>query len=484
MEVLDKYDHVEIRSVEGDATPLYKVLSPKLTKVEQEQIDNYKKIVPPTELRLMRGEVDISLRWELLKKTIVKKIKDTPNKSYVAKKILGLALGYGDISPLIDDDNLEEIMINGINIPVFVYHRRHGMCRTNMVFSTTDAIDKLIHGICYINNREPETIIDIASIDGNRINITADPLPSKGSTITIRKQRRKVYSIVELMEQNTISPDLAAFLWLAVEGMKLTPANLLIAGSIGSGKTTTLNALCTFIPPNERIITIEDTFELNIDNIENKVQLETRDNYDMDALLRDTLRMRPDRVLVGEIRGKEAITLFNAMNIGRIGMGTLHSSSARDVAARLENEPMNVPAKVVGSLDLIVVQNKFVHNGRVIRRITEVAEVSGTIKDTVMMGQIYEWDAETDRVIRKKEQELKNPILFLDKLSEATKLSKSTIIKELELREAVLTYLLRKGIKDQIAVEKFIYRFYTDLQGLIRETPDLFGEAIKPKEKK
>ncbi len=488
MEVLDKYDNVEIRSVEGESTPVYTVIEPKLTDKEAEEISkwglykdaDFKKIVKPAELQMLKEEPDVSARWGLLRDYVAKKLPASPNKDYVAKRVAGVLLGYDELSVLADDDNLEEIMVNGIKLPVYIYHRKYGMCKTNLSFPTEEALNRLIYDLCYVNNREVKPIIDIAALDGNRINITAEPLPSKGSTITIRKQRKKIFSIIELIQQRTLSLSLASFLWLAIEGMKLTPANIAIAGSIGGGKTTTLNALCTFIPPNERVVTIEDTLELNLDNLEDKVQLEAKGEYDMDALLRDTLRMRADRIIVGEIRGKEAITLFNAMNIGRIGMGTIHASSAREVTTRLQSPPMSVPANVVGSLDLILVQNKFVHNGQVIRRVTEVAEVTGSIKDTILMGQIYEWDPKTDQVVRSSEHGLTTPILFLDKLASATKFEKSRIIKELELREAVLAYMLRNGIKDQEQVKKFIKRFYVDLQGLIKDTPDLFGKPAQP----
>lgn len=481
MELLDEYGHVKIKYAEGEPTPVYNVAEPKLTKKERGVLANYKKVAPQSEIRKIRGEPDVSARWDALKARIEKALSKTPHKDYLTRKIVGMALGYGEISVLVDDDDLEEIMINGINVPVYVYHRKYGMCKTNLVFSSNDAITKLISGLCYINNKQAKPILDFAAIDGNRVNVTGDSLTAKGATLTIRKQRRKTFSIIELIQRKTLSVELAAFLWMAVEGMNLTPANVVIAGSIGSGKTTTLNALSTFIPPAERVVTIEDTFELNLENLDNKVQLETSEDYGMDSLLRDTLRMRPDRIMVGEIRGKEAITLFNAMNIGRIGMGTLHSSSAREVTSRLESPPMSVPASVLGSLDLIVVQNKFVHKGEIVRRVTEVVEVTGAIKDTVMMGQVFEWDPKADDVVRKREQGLETPILFLDKLSDATKYEKAKIIKELKLREAVLSYMLRKGILDQDEVKDFIRKFYLDLEGLVKEAPDLFGKAAKSK---
>ena len=474
MQPSDKYNHVEIAHVENEATPVYKIIMPELTQEEKGMVERYKKIVSSKEIVELKKEPEISMRWELLKEFLKKKLPDTPNKDFLIRKIAGLAFGYDELGLFVDDDNLEEIMINGVNTPVYVFHRKFGMCKTNLTFGSPESIRKIIFNICFMNGRDSNlSILDIAAIDGCRINITADPLPSKGSTITIRKQRRKTFTIIELIKASTLSVDLAAFLWLAVDGLKLTPANMIIAGSIGSGKTTTLNAMCIFIPANERVVTIEDTLELNLDNIENKIQLEANEDYNMDSLLRDTLRMRPDRIIVGEIRGNEAITLFNAMNIGRIGMGTLHSASAHEVTTRLESSPMNVPASVIGSLDLIVVQNKFVHKGKVVRRVTEVVEVTGSIKDTILMEKIYVWDPKADDVIRSSEQGLETPIILLDKLASSTKMSKSQIILELKKRRSILGYMVRSGIEEQEQVEDFMKRFCVDRGNLEKEVPDL-----------
>ncbi|MBN2517518.1 MAG: type II/IV secretion system ATPase subunit, partial [Candidatus Altiarchaeota archaeon] len=282
MQPLDNYDHVEILSVENEAVPVYRIVPPKLTQEELDVLDRYKKIVTQKELDNARKEPEVSLRWELMRDFLMKKLPETPSKEFLVRKIAGMSFGYDELSLFVDDDNLEEIMVNGVNTPVYVFHRRYGMCKTNLTFGSPDAIRKIIFNICFVNKRDSNLpILDIAALDGSRINITADPLPSKGSTITIRKQRRKTFTVIELIKSRTVSVDLAAFLWLAVEGLKLTPANMIIAGSIGSGKTTTLNSICIFIPPNERIVTIEDTLEVNLDNIENKVQLEANQNYDM-----------------------------------------------------------------------------------------------------------------------------------------------------------------------------------------------------------
>ena len=172
METLEKYDHVEISKVEGEATPIYNIVEPKYTAKELEVLKDWKKIVSQSEIQLIHGEPDISLRWQTLKDRVLSALPDAPNKDIVARKIVGMAFGYGDIGLLIDDDNLEEVMVNGITLPVFVFHRKHGMCKTKIVFKATADINQMIHNLCFINNKEIKPIVDIATMDGNRLNIT------------------------------------------------------------------------------------------------------------------------------------------------------------------------------------------------------------------------------------------------------------------------------------------------------------------------
>ena len=255
------------------------------------------------------------------------------------------------LETLLDDPDLEEIMINGPDSHVFIYHKDHGMCETNLVMSE-EKILNLIADIAnksadYINANKP--FLNARLPDGSRFNATIPPATPWGPTVTIRKFRENPLSIVGLIELGTISENLAAFLWMCVEGERNYPMNILVIGGAGSGKTTTLNTLSAFIPEEDRIITIEDTLELNfygrknVIRIESIVGSETRKEITMNDLLQNALRMRPDRLIMGEVRGPEAESLFNAMNVGHSAMGTLHANSAGEAIARLTNPPMNVP---------------------------------------------------------------------------------------------------------------------------------------------
>jgi flagellar protein FlaI len=275
------------------------------------------------------------------------------------------------------------------------------------------------------------------------INITMEPITLHGPTITVRKQKKHLLSITELLQNGTLDLDLAALLWLSVDGMRMCPANMVIAGMIGSGKTTLLNALAMLAPPDDRVITIEDTPELQLSGKANWVPMVSDKEYDMELLVRNTLRMRPNRIIVGEIRGSEAMALFNAMNVGHKGMGTLHASSSRESIYRLENPPMNVPMSVIANLDLIVIMNIFNYKGRPVRRVTEVAEVGGHEGDTILLGSIYQWDPVKDRAVGGDKVA---PTTYIDKLADKIKVSKREVLTELSKRKAVLIDLVNRGV--------------------------------------
>ncbi|MEE3490871.1 MAG: CpaF family protein, partial [Methanobrevibacter sp.] len=267
---------------------------------------------------------------------------------HLSRRFLRDIIGYGKIDPLIQDDELEEIMIIGTSKPIFVYHRQYGMMKTNLQFESDEELRDLIDSIArQINRRidQESPILDGRLVDGSRINATIPPVSADGPSLTIRKFKRDPLTIIDLINSRTVSLDLAGFLWLCIDGLGVKSANAIISGGTSSGKTTTLNALSAFINPNERIITIEDTLELQIPH-EHVIRMETRPanvegkgELTMNDLVKNSLRQRPDRIIVGEVRAGEAITLFTALNTGHSGFGTLHSNDARETITRLTNEP-------------------------------------------------------------------------------------------------------------------------------------------------
>ncbi|WP_297500881.1 ATPase, T2SS/T4P/T4SS family [Thermococcus sp.] len=333
-QVLDAYGNVRILKVKGEPVPIYELILPKLSKEEETLFKRIKERAI-TEIQIDPTTIpDPEKRRRVFLDAVKKMIKEeAPHFSegrteVLAKLIVEQMIGYGKLDPLVRDDNLEEIMVIGTGRPVYVWHRKHNMCKTNITFPDEREILNIIERIAREVGRridQQSPLLDARLPDGSRVNATIPPISLDGPTITIRKFKKDPLTIIDLIKYQTLGSDIAAFLWVLVDGLGVKPANILVSGGTSSGKTTTLNSLAMFIPPSERVISIEDTAELQLP-VEHWVRLETRPpnlegrgEVTMDDLVRNTLRMRPDRIIVGEVRGPEARTMFTAMNTGHNG---------------------------------------------------------------------------------------------------------------------------------------------------------------------
>lgn len=390
----------------------------------------------------------------------------------LARKLFQDLVGYGEIDPLIRDDNLEEIMVIGIDKPVFVYHREYGMMKTNILFKDAGEVMNLIDSIArQINRRidQESPILEGRLPDGSRVNATIPPISADGPSMTIRKFKRDPLTIIDLINSKTISVELAAFFWLCFDGLGVKSANAIISGGTSSGKTTTLNALSSFINPKERIITIEDTLELQIPH-EHVIRMETRPpnvenrgELTMNDLVKNSLRQRPDRIIVGEVRGSEAITLFTALNTGHSGFGTLHSNDARETITRLTNAPMSVPNIMISAIDFIIMQNRIYRSDGVsFRRISEVAEVSGIEEGVIQLNKIFEWDPQSDTI--------KNVGITSKTLTEIANVSGNSLnslYDEIKNREIVLQHMVDQNIRSIRDVSTVLEMYYLDSQKVL-----------------
>ena len=430
----------------------------KLTTDEQEEYEKIKEKIIQQKVNDENTEINLE--------DIKRITKEENYNSQISKQLLNDLNGYGKIDNLIQDDNLEEIMIIGSNKPVYVYHRQKGMLITELKLNENE-IRQLINKIAGFVHRKIDQqtpILDARLQDGSRVNATLPPITADGPTITIRKFNKDQMTIFDLIETNTISANLAAFLWIAIDGLNIIPSNLIISGGTGSGKTTTLNTLTTFIPENERIITIEDTLELQLPH-NHIIRTETRPpnieekgEINMDVLLKNSLRQRPDRIIVGEVRSKEAITLFNALNTGHSGMGTLHANSSQDTINRLTNPPMNVPNIMMNSIDFIIMQKRFNHPEKgVIRRITEVAEVVGMEKNKPQLNKIFEYDYVSDKISYSAVSS--NAI---NNIASMKGISNHEILEEIKRREEYLIRNCKKEVLDIHESKKIISKYYNN----------------------
>lgn len=400
--------------------------------------------------------------------------KRVPNEylDNLSRKLLRDIIGYGKIDSLIQDDELEEIMIIGINKPIYVYHRKHGMMKTNIYYDDEQELTDLIDSMArQINRRidKESPILDGRLSDGSRINATIPPVSADGPSLTIRKFKKDPLTIIDLINSRTLSLELAAFLWLCFDGLGVRSANAIISGGTSSGKTTTLNALASFINPKERIITIEDTLELQIPH-EHVIRMETRPSnvenkgeLTMNDLVKNSLRQRPDRIIVGEVRGEEAITLFTALNTGHSGFGTLHSNSARETITRLTTNPMSVPKIMIQAIDFIIMQKRiYTPSGVSYRRISEVAEVVGSEEGVIQLNKIFEWNPETDSI--------ENVSISSKTLTQIANLSGKSLYeinKEIENRELLLKHMVNQNIHRENEVNTILEMYYANPQKVL-----------------
>ena len=384
---------------------------------------------------------------------------------FYADAVVREMVGYGIIDALINDDRLEEIMVIGPKTPVYVFHRDYEMMVTNIEFYSDNEIQDVVNRIARIVGRRVDLsspLLDARLPDGSRVNATIPPASVQGSTLTIRKFREDPYSIVDLITNGTITTEVAAFLWLAAEGLGTRPANILISGGTGSGKTTTLNVLASFIPATDRIISIEDTAELNLP-LKHWIRMEARPpgiegtgELTMDILTKNSLRMRPDRIIVGEIRHAEAFTLFTAFNTGHDGsLGTVHANSPQETIVRVTSPPMNVPEVMMSGLNFIIVQHRL-HDKKLgtIRRFTEIAEISNVLEGKTKAETIYRRNALKDTIERTKA-----PIKYLDTLQEMTGTSKKEIEQEILERKKFFERLVKEKKREMKTVSLEMQKF-------------------------
>ncbi len=457
---------VKAEIIEEGLIPSYNVNVPKFTERERQLLNEVREKL--VEVAVSQGEnfsiEESSFIGEVKEFLKMKGVRDTEK---LATQISQEMLGYAQLDPMIKDDDLEEIMVIGTGKPVFVYHRKIGMMQTNVVFDNDTDVKAIIDVIARQVNRridQQTPILDARLADGSRVNATIPPVSADGSSVTIRKFRKDPLTVIDLINFKTMSSHLAGFLWVCVDGLGVKPCNAIIAGGTGSGKTTTLNTVTSFTPPRERIITIEDTLELQLPH-GHVLRMETRPpniegkgELDMDTLVKNSLRQRPDRVIVGEVRGREAITLFTALNTGHSGFGTLHSNTARETITRLTNPPMEVPNIMIPALDFIIMQNRMYRpEGGSIRRVTEVAEIVGMEEGNVQLNRVFEWNNVVDKV-----EYVGIASNTLREMAELRGISITEIEEEIEKRRLVLEYMADNNIRSIEEVGKWINDYYKD----------------------
>jgi flagellar protein FlaI len=365
-------------------------------------------------------------------------------------------LGLGKIEIMLRDNALEEIVVNDHKTPVWVYHKRHGWLETNVRIYTEAKIRHYATMIGRnigkeITNLNP--LMDAHLLTGDRVNATLNPISSEGNTITIRKFSSDPWTITKFIKMNVLSVEAAALIWLVVEN----ELSMLIAGGTGSGKTSMLNVISNFFPPNQRIISIEDTRELVLPESLHWVPMETRlpnpegkGGVTMLDLVVNSLRMRPDRIIMGEIRRKqEAEVLMEAMHTGHSVYGTIHANNAKETIARLTNPPIDIPKEMIPAVSVILVQNRNRRTGT--RRTLQIAEILPNGESSILMQLNVKKD-----VIEK----INSSEVLFDRLKLYTGLSGDSLDKDLKRKVKVLKWMVKNNIENVNDVGAIISKYY------------------------
>ncbi len=401
-----------------------------------------------------------------LLETKIPTIKDE-TKEFLVGRLIQDMLGLGEIEFMINDPNLEEIVIPTSKEPMRVYHKKYGWLSTNLRISREEDISNYSNIIARRVGRQINVLaplLDAHLVSGDRVNSILYPISTKGNTITIRKFARDPYTIVDLINNKTCDLDTAVMLWLAIE----YEMNVLISGGTASGKTVLLNACMPFIPPNHRIISVEDTRELMLPEFLYWCPLVTRlpnpegkGGVTMLDLLINSLRMRPDRIVLGEMRRQEeAMVLFEAMHTGHSVYATLHADSAAETVSRLTNPPLNIPPNLLKAVNLNVIM--FRDRRRGIRRILQVAEFE-TNENRASANIIYRWIPEEDRMVKHNEN-----ARFFEDITRNTGMNQKELDENLDEKKKILSWLIKNNIRDLNDFGKVMNFYYLNKIELIK----------------
>jgi len=441
----------------------YRVLEPSINKEEQDLIDEVKQGVLDrldVNMSAVNKEKATNLLLEYIDIVLADYHISLPPAQH-AKLLYHIEkeyLGDGLIDPLMHDTNIEDISCDGVNQPLFLFHRKYESLQTDIVYTNTQELNSFVTKLAqragkFISISAP--MLDATMTDGSRIQMTlGEEVTAHGSTFTIRKFKDDPVTPTDLIQWSTFSPLSIAYLWLAVENGK----SCIFSGGTASGKTTSLNAIALFIPRMSKIITLEDTRELKLPH-PNWIPSITRDAFssdgkgsvDMYELLKAALRQRPEYLIVGEVRGKEALTLFQAMSTGHITYSTMHADSISSAVHRLENPPIDVPRNMLTALHIMCIQVQVQIGGRRTRRNKQIIEILDIDPRTneLITNEVFRWNEATDEI------KYTGKSFILDSIMEKKGWTEARMMEELKNRQMVLQWMHKKMLvhyKDVSAV--------------------------------
>ena len=430
-----------------------------LNEIKTQIIEN-KKI--PFEILKDESETSDFIR-KLIGKEFEKNKRAVETRNKITYFIIRDFLGYGSIDLLIRDDNLEDVSCNGLDTPIYVWHKDYESIPTNVVFTSEKELRAIVTRLAYKAGTQISVSRPIAEgilPNGYRVHLTLDEISKRGHTFTIRKLRANPLTIIDLIKNDTLSCEIAAYLWCLVQNGR----SVMVAGSTGSGKTTLLNSICSFIKPEMKVVTIEDVQELRLH--QNWIPLVARTSFQPGVqeitlfdLLKSALRQRPDYIILGEVRGEEAYTLFQSIATGHGGICSIHSDSIEATIKRLQSRPLNIPNYIIPLMNVIIHIRRIHVDGSFVRRITDVAEIVGNDRDGApMIEKRFVLDTTTQNFSFIEPEESDENII--KKVAEINRIPLDQLLEEQKRKQVILKWMVETNRSSYEDVSSIIRNYY------------------------
>ena len=481
--VSEPYSYVRIKYDDIASEYLYEVIEPQLSNDEREVLDVLKRALIMTlnvaELSTVKEKVHILHQaTDALMKDMGVSLHPV-SKEKIEYYLRRDFVGYGVIDVMMTDLNVEDCSCDGVNIPLFIFHRKYGSIRSNIRFEKELELDSFVVWLaqkCGKHISVADPLLDATIPDGSRLNATLGKhVTKRGSSFTIRRFKENPFTPIDLLKFKTMSTDMMAYLWTATE----YGSSMLVCGGTASGKTTTLNAVLLFIPPQMKIVSIEDTRELNLPH-ENWIPALTREGFggkkssstggiDMFDLLTAALRQRPQYLMVGEVRGKEAYVVFQAMATGKTAYSTFHAEDVQAMVHRMENDPINLPRALMTALDIVMLQAQVKVGTKMTRRVKSLTEIVGMDPETgeLITNAVYTWNPADDTF------NYSGHSYVYEKVRTIRNWSPREMEREVKRRVDILEYMKKSGVDNYRAVAKMISAYYKD--------PEKVGKEVREK---
>ncbi len=487
--IIDGYSYVRINYDTKANEYRYEAIEPKVLPEEEELLEVLREIIVEN-VEMIEGETDEE-REAYLRHVVDDLLRELDvslhpiSRERIMYYVFRDFIRYGAIDVTMIDPMVEDLSCDGVGVPFYIYHRKYGSIPSNMKFSGPEELDNFVVWLsqkCGKHISVATPMLDATVPDGSRLQATLGMhVTKRGSSFTIRRFRENPFTPLDLIRFKTMSKDMMAYMWLAIENGQ----SMLICGGTASGKTTTLNATLLFIPPQMKIVSIEDTRELNLPH-ENWVPLLTRGGFgakstvtgkaageiDMFDLLTSALRQRPQYLMVGEVRGAEAFVVFQAMATGKSAYTTFHADDVQSMVHRLENDPINLPRALVAALDVVLLQAQVKVGTDMTRRVKSLTEIIGTDPETneLITNSAYTWNPADDKF------NYSGHSYVYEKIATARNWSQRRMEQEVKRRIDLFDYMVATKVSHYREVAKIVSSYYKDPEETVRRA----REAIAP----